>query len=84
VPGKLGRAVRVKDCCYFFVGLVIVLGEGVGGSIVGASKPLAVFPDSLQEVMGGMVMSHFEFNCCLNWVFAILDEYGFLEPTFQC
>jgi hypothetical protein len=34
--------------------------------------------------MGGMVTSHFELNSCLDLVFAILNEVGFLEPTFQC
>jgi hypothetical protein len=47
-------------------------------------KPLVVFPDSVREVMGGMMTSHFESNCCLDWVLAILDEVGFLEPTVQC
>jgi hypothetical protein len=34
--------------------------------------------------MGGMVKSYFKLYCCLGWVFAVIDEVGFLEPTFQC
>ncbi len=33
------------------------------------------------EVMGGMVMSHFESFCCMDWVFTVFNEVGFLEPT---
>jgi hypothetical protein len=37
----------------------------------------------MQVVVGGVVMSHSKSTCCLDWVFAILNEVGFLEPTFQ-
>ena len=30
-----------------------------------------------------METSHFKVNCCLDWVFAVLNEIGFIEPSLQ-
>jgi hypothetical protein len=49
---KLRGALRADDLGYFVVSSAIFLGEGIGNIVVGPTKPLAIFSDSVLKVVG--------------------------------